>query len=429
MSQLRGVERVSSELEPDESSEQETEETSTTQLTSSGTIPPVQQGFDQAQGPSASERAFESWKTTAPAPTKKLNVFQKLRLGMKGRKEQVLGSAHEIPNQDIILEQLAHRGAYGGIPSDRLAMWGYRNAGAIADAESGFRAVLFVPDPQAFSDPEHAATLRAVYGGNLPPPVLAFRGTAEKRGMQDDTNRHGVGAYQFSANERKIAGVLAAAGGKAIVTGHSLGGALAQLTACNFPDAIERVVTFQSPGIDKSQADKLAAHNQTAEHKVGSTHHRAQGDLVHMAGEALTDGDVFTFKSAGVGNPMDHTAFPLARLAAARGDLIPGVNDAMVQDGKGALGGDRLTDVEKTSSKDEKKGFMGSIGERARKQFGGLVRDESMEKYVSVWTGVQQMIGTGTFSQKYVLDVIAAAELSDVQRDKMKTQALALLSA
>lgn len=349
------------------------------------------------------------------------------RLGMEGRQESVLDDAHDVANQDVILEQLAHKGAYGGLDNRKLAGWGYREMGAATDPESGFRAVLYVPTEEALAGKtDQAKVITAIHGGK-PPPVLAFRGTKEKRGMQDDTNRNGVGAYQFASNEARVKDILGVAGGKVIVTGHSLGGALAQLAATHFPGNISRVVTFQSPGIPKEESDKLDEHNKNAspEDKVKSTHHRAEGDAVHLAGESLTDGDVFTYGSVGMGNPMDHMAFPLARLAAARGDMIPGINDESVGD----KGGDKLVNVEKTSAKDEKDSVVARGAEKARKVLGGVVRDTSMETYNKVWNDVKAMIDSKQFGDNYVLGVIKDNnELKPEQKIKMRDQATKLLA-
>ncbi|HRE88594.1 MAG TPA: hypothetical protein PK095_05580, partial [Myxococcota bacterium] len=57
------------------------------------------------------------------------------------RQSKVMGEAHKIGNQDVVIEQIAHRGANKAIPGDQLARWGYREAGAVNDPESGFRAV------------------------------------------------------------------------------------------------------------------------------------------------------------------------------------------------------------------------------------------------------------------------------------------------
>ena len=79
-----------------------------------------------------------------------------------------------------------------------------------------------------------------------------------------------------------------------------------------------------------------------------------------------------------MGNALDHSRFPLARLAAARGNLIPG---------------------------------------------GGVVRDDRMESYVQTWGGVQAMAQRGQFSPGYLRGVIRDPDrLTEVQKIKMCDQ-------
>lgn len=119
-----------------------------------------------------------------------------------------------------------------------------------------------------------------------------------------------------------------------------------------------------------------------------------------------------------IGNAMDHTRFPLARLAAARGMMIPGVT------GKGGEGPeDRLTRVVKSDSEEEKSGWFSRFAEGSRKFFGDLVRDESMETYVQVWREIEDMCKTGIFSESYVHGVIDANDkLKEEQKIKMHDQ-------
>jgi pimeloyl-ACP methyl ester carboxylesterase len=334
------------------------------------------------------------------------------RLDVDGRQEEVLGDAHRVSNEDIIMEQLAHAGAYGKLDPDKLEQMGYREAGAVDDPESGFRAVLYVPNDAPKDSPE-GQIARAIHGGE-PKPVLSFRGTSEKRAVADDANREGVGTYQFSSNMAKVQGLLDEAGGKCIVTGHSLGGALAQMAAATFPEGVSRIVTFQSPGVDKETADKLKKYNDEVppEDRITSTHHRAEGDLVPMSGLALTEGDVFTYESVGIGNPLDHSSFPLARLAAARGNLVPGVQSD-----------DKLVRVVHSTTAEEKSGVMPRIAEAVRKTVGGIVRDDSMESYVRTWGDVQAMAQMGQFTPGYIRGVIRDSDrLTDIQKDKMVIQ-------
>jgi pimeloyl-ACP methyl ester carboxylesterase len=80
------------------------------------------------------------------------------------------------------------------------------------------------------------------------------------------------------------------------VTGHSLGGALAQMTAARFPDMVGNVITFQSPGIPRRMAQRVDDFNRQAADRgeqnvpVVSHHYGVDGDLVELAGEAFTSG-------------------------------------------------------------------------------------------------------------------------------------------
>ena len=370
------------------------------------------------------EKALSPLGSALHALTNPKEAIYDARLAAKGRHEEVMSGAQDIGNQDIILEQLAHRGAYRGIDAQTLALWGYRTAGAVEDPESGFRSVLYVPTEEALAGKTaQGKIIRAAHGG-VPPTVLAFRGTANDRGISDDTNRHGIGTYQFSSNIGRVNAMLGAAGGPVVVTGHSLGGALAQLTAAYFPGSVKRVVTFQSPAIDGDAADRLKQYNakKPEGEKVKSTHYRAEGDIVHTAGEKLTEGEVYTFHAVGVGNPLDHMQFPLARLAAARGNIIPGLK------GKGGeVAGDRLVRVTKSDADKEKSAWTAKVAEWGRKAFGGIKRDGDMEPYVELWQQVEEMAKSGVYSLNRVLAVIKDSNrLTEVQRVKMRDAVVGL---
>src|SRR5262244_4173772 len=62
----------------------------------------------------------------------KKTIYQ-ARLDVDGRQEEVLGDAHRVSNEDIVMEQLAHAGAYGRLDPDKLEQMGYHEAGAVED--------------------------------------------------------------------------------------------------------------------------------------------------------------------------------------------------------------------------------------------------------------------------------------------------------
>ena len=73
--------------------------------------------------------------------------------------------------------------------------------------------------------------------------------------------------------------------GKAHLTGHSLGGALAQRMAVEHPDVAASVVTFRPPGIGKKAKDSKLDPKEV-------THYIGGGDFVHLFGGDHDDGSV-----------------------------------------------------------------------------------------------------------------------------------------
>jgi hypothetical protein len=143
--------------------------------------------------------------------------------------------------------------------------------------------------------------------------IASFRGTqpGEKQtggwfhdmfcDVWSDT-RQTVGENQFRDNEAAI-GALLDRGSKAdgtdgvsTVTGHSLGGFLAQHAGASFTDLIDNVVTFQAGGISEEEIAKFNENN--ADGNTDVRHHYAGNtDFVHMAGEERLGGTFFDYSS------------------------------------------------------------------------------------------------------------------------------------
>ena len=222
-----------------------------------------------------------------------------------------------LGNTDAMIEQLAH-GMVAKELDDKDEHFLQVN---------GYRALPIIRGVHEFV----MRTFMPIVGGK--PPIVAFRGTVPTKiqTVIADLDPTGIGMYQFNPNRALIDGQLASAAsaGQVISAGHSLGGALAQIAASAFPDRVERIVTFQAPGVSKETAQHVADYN--AEHPdqaIESSHHRVKGDLVPYGGEALTPGTIHNHEMTGGSwlsrNALSkHVSMPLAEEEVAAGHDVP----------------------------------------------------------------------------------------------------------
>lgn len=231
--------------------------------------------------------------------------------------------AEEAPlaNVDAMIEQLAH-----GMVAKELDQADERFLQV-----NGYKAMPIIRGSREFV----MRTFLPTQGGK--PPIVAFRGTVPTKVQTviADLDPSGIGMYQFNPNRALIDGQMAAAAahGPIISSGHSLGGALAQIAAGTFPDRVGRIVTFQAPGVSKELAKKLEQYNEEhPDQAIESTHHRVKGDLVPMGGEALTPGVIHNHEMTGGSrlsrNPLSkHVSMPLAQEEIAAGHEVPNHGD------------------------------------------------------------------------------------------------------
>lgn len=123
---------------------------------------------------------------------------------------------------------------------------------------------------------------------------LVFRGTNEDIDWKSNMGEE-VGRSQFEPEKEKIEKLLKEYKDKGYsveVSGHSLGGALAQITASEMPDLVDEIKTFNSAGISKATAKQLLGKNKPA------THYLKIGDVVQDTGNAYIPGKpiVYSFK-------------------------------------------------------------------------------------------------------------------------------------
>ncbi|NER38957.1 MAG: DUF2974 domain-containing protein [Oscillatoria sp. SIO1A7] len=196
-------------------------------------------------------------------------------------------AASKINSLDAVYELIAHKLAYkakGGMSQDQgdwLESQGYKRNWEGTVKGSGLFCGLLMPREEN-SDKK---------------PVLAFKGTDPKKlgDVKADFNLKAVGFDAFHDNKEKIEDLINKAGEEKVdVTGHSLGGALAQHAGAAFPSKIRRLVTFQAPGITQKQA---RGYNKGEDKIEEIVHHIAKGDIVDLAGGKHLGG-----KIAGKGN-------------------------------------------------------------------------------------------------------------------------------
>jgi hypothetical protein len=161
------------------------------------------------------------------------------------------------------------------------------------DNETGLQAVRIDPtDPKG----EHGS-------------IVGFRGTEPFAGNQSTlTNPLGalddaatdfgrdIGSTQFDPNQERIRELIQGGTGPITLTGHSLGGALAQHAAANNTDLLgegSNVVGFQAPGIDSASANQFEAAN--ADDHIGVRFHEHENDIVHRAGQQKLGGTHNTY--------------------------------------------------------------------------------------------------------------------------------------
>jgi hypothetical protein len=250
----------------------------------------------------------------------------------------------------------------------------YQVVATLDDPETGLQAFSVVP-LNAKGKP---------WGGGRKSPIVVFRGS-EKHNLKEGFNDFGeadflslyIGASQFAPNRAKIERLFKAAGADAepaIVTGHSLGGALAQKATVEFFDMSQRVVTFQAPGIAAADFERFEQKNERAKKAgkkgVGATGYAHEKDIVSMAGEQhLAANDTRVIKDGAAGDAIEaHTTTYLWKEQ----------NAGYMSEKAGSSFEDRVEDS-----------FIGILAEPVRRFLGGLVAVTSG----AVETGMNVVIG------------------------------------
>ncbi len=239
--------------------------------------------------------------TTAPAGADHAATGKRSKPSARPKDEMVTLTGNvEVPLKHLNYEQVAHDVTYNYDPeTGGLKEFGDRPAMNAAQTEE-YLARMGYQMPTFHEDPESAFRMMGFMPteGSDNVPLLSFRGTDSGKALRDDLNPSMVGAKQFHRNRAAIQHYLEnmqkESGRKVDVTGHSLGGGLAERAATEFGGMIGGGATFQSAGVQKRHVDEhRRKHGGAADddRQHDFTHYIAGGDVVDLAGLHL-DGRV-----------------------------------------------------------------------------------------------------------------------------------------
>lgn len=213
---------------------------------------------------------------------------------------------NEKINPDTYLEHLAHQVAYGDLEVGMLL--------------PGKKPGEFYRVSHSFKNDEGLIAYGLESTEKSSPPILLFQGTNPKdpAHLHLDTDPD-IGANAIQPDLIRLGRWLNEHKG-ATLTGHSLGGALAQQLAARHPESVGYVVTFCAPGVGIQTAQQF--RNNQAGAKIKARHYVTQGDLVSNGGEAHLDGMIFQINREYPNSLAAHSASAL--LDAKEEDIVKG---------------------------------------------------------------------------------------------------------
>lgn len=218
-------------------------------------------------------------------------------------------------------------------PAAVLKHFGFK-AGPLILGRWGFQMRTFTPVPGKARWPHPIVSFRGTEGVKYDPlgdnaaktakakgGSVAEQAQARREGIEGtvdtimgDLSPKQVGWYHVQPNEDLILANLQRLKGKAVSTGHSLGGAIAQLVPALHPEYFDSVVTFQAANIDKAEVAKMRQHNagEGKADPVLARHYRVEGDIVPTAGQQALDGQITYFdrvsRDKGTQEPFGNSA-------------------------------------------------------------------------------------------------------------------------
>ncbi|MCB9761616.1 MAG: hypothetical protein H6739_17360 [Alphaproteobacteria bacterium] len=203
--------------------------------------------------------------------------------------------------------------------ADLLRAWGYDPNVQWLNGENDMQVLTINPLLPEGATQGEDGRWSGPDGNALPAPIMAFRGTSGGEDFLTDIDPQGVGHEQYTHNREAIDGQLAAlteAYGPAVLTGHSLGGALSGTTAANNTDRVQEIVNFQPAGLEEPALQRLEAAG------VPGTNYTAGGDVVPLSGDGHAPGPTYHYE-LGQANPVRaHLAMFMAPKTDPQGNRV-----------------------------------------------------------------------------------------------------------
>lgn len=194
----------------------------------------------------------------------------------QSNQEQAIKSLKEAPNYEAWLQALTQSYIYCDIPNDTAVP---RPQNSTVPDYTLFKTLQF---------PEGLKAMILVPSSSHGEPLIVFRGTdpSNLHNLMDDLNNE-IGHINYSRFHNVLNAALEGLYlryGKIHVTGHSYGGAVAQLFCAHFPQYFSRCTSFNSPGVGKNAVDRYQRNIQNLDNPPEVWSYRHAKDIVSLLG-------------------------------------------------------------------------------------------------------------------------------------------------
>lgn len=250
-----------------------------------------------ASGSSSSSKKNKAVKSDFSSS--KVSDFSDLEIEDKGAKDLARQLSFKTDTQEKILECLAKRVAYLK-PDDRKSDEYKVVERFLSDRDLEIKETL--------TNKETGLNAFLIGSKDGSKQAIVFTGSNDLQDWKSNIAGEEVGRSQFESDRKGIEKMIEKAtegGGKAVVSGHSLGGALAQILTAEYPDKVAETMVFNSASISIGTAKKYQKSDNPP--KVSLVYN--ENDLVPvLKGTAILPGTLSMYRHQDISqedNPID----------------------------------------------------------------------------------------------------------------------------